>query len=53
MTAKALLNENPAPDENDVRHYMRGNICRCTGYVAIVRAVMSCAEDKEALPHAG
>jgi xanthine dehydrogenase iron-sulfur cluster and FAD-binding subunit A len=52
MTAKALLNENPAPTEDEVRHYMRGNICRCTGYVSLVRAVMSCAEEKET-PHAG
>ena len=52
MTAKALLNENPMPTEDDVRHYLRGNICRCTGYVSIVRAVMSCAEEKETV-HAG
>jgi len=53
MTAKALLVENPAPTEDDVRHYMRGNICRCTGYVSIVRAVMSCAEEKETLNAGG
>ena len=52
MTAKALLNENPAPSEDEVRHFMRGNICRCTGYVAIVRAVLAGAEAKEAM-HAG
>jgi len=52
MTAKALLIENPAPTEDEVRHYMRGNICRCTGYVSLVRAVMSCAEEEE-MAHAG
>jgi carbon-monoxide dehydrogenase medium subunit len=44
MTAKSLLNENPHPSENDVRRYLRGNICRCTGYANIVRAVLSVAE---------
>jgi carbon-monoxide dehydrogenase small subunit len=44
MTAKSLLVENPHPTENDVRHYLRGNLCRCTGYASIVRAVLSCAE---------
>ena len=53
MTAKALLNEKPAPTEDEVRHYLRGNICRCTGYVSIVRAVMSCAEEKETLNAGG
>jgi carbon-monoxide dehydrogenase medium subunit len=44
LTAKRLLVEKPRPTEEDVRHYMRGNVCRCTGYASIVRAVMSCAE---------
>jgi carbon-monoxide dehydrogenase medium subunit len=44
LTAKRLLVEKPSPTEEDVRHYMRGNVCRCTGYASIVRAVMSCAE---------
>ncbi len=43
MTAKSLLAENPRPAEDDVRHYLRGNLCRCTGYAAIVRAVLSCS----------
>jgi aerobic-type carbon monoxide dehydrogenase small subunit (CoxS/CutS family) len=48
LTAKSLLAEEPHPTEDDVRHYLRGNLCRCTGYASIVRAVMSCANGKEA-----
>lgn len=44
LTAKSLLAEVPRPSEDDVRHYLRGNLCRCTGYASIVRAVMSCAK---------
>ncbi|MCX6054857.1 MAG: FAD binding domain-containing protein [Chloroflexi bacterium] len=47
MTAKALLAETPDPDEEEVRHYLRGNNCRCTGYASIVRAVLSCADHQE------
>ena len=45
LTAKSLIAEKPRPTEDDVRHHLRGNLCRCTGYASIVRAVMSCAED--------
>ncbi|SFI46255.1 (2Fe-2S)-binding protein [Jannaschia pohangensis] len=41
MSAAALLKENPRPTEADVRHYLEGNICRCTGYHNIVKAVMA------------
>jgi len=41
MSAAALLKDNPNPTEADVRHYLDGNICRCTGYHNIVRAVMA------------
>jgi len=44
ITAKSLLEENPRPTEEDVRDYLKGNLCRCTGYASIVRAVLSCAE---------
>jgi aerobic carbon-monoxide dehydrogenase small subunit len=44
MTAKSLLAENPHPTEDDVRHYLRGNLCRCTGYVSITRAVLTAAD---------
>ncbi len=48
MTAKSLLTEMPRPTEDDVRHYLRGNLCRCTGYASIVRAVLSCVQDEPA-----
>lgn len=44
MTSKALLEENPDPSENEIREYLKGNLCRCTGYVNIVRAVQSAAK---------
>ncbi len=44
MSAKALLGENPNPTEGEIREYLKGNMCRCTGYVNIVKAVQSAAE---------
>lgn len=44
MSAKSLLDENPAPTEEEVREALRGNLCRCTGYVKIVEAVLSAAD---------
>lgn len=41
MTARALLNENPDPSEGEIREYLKGNMCRCTGYVNVVKAVQS------------
>ena len=41
MSAAALLKDNPKPTEADVRHYLDGNICRCTGYHNIVKAIMA------------
>jgi carbon-monoxide dehydrogenase small subunit len=43
MSAKALLGENPNPTEGEIREYLKGNMCRCTGYVNIVKAVQSAA----------
>lgn len=43
LAAKSLLDENPRPTEDDIVHYMDGNICRCTGYVPIVRAIQKAA----------
>ena len=44
MAAKALLDENPCPTEYEVRRWLAGNLCRCTGYDKIVRAVLAAAE---------
>ncbi|MEX0367629.1 MAG: (2Fe-2S)-binding protein [Ruegeria sp.] len=41
MSAAALLKENPKPSEQEVRDYLEGNICRCTGYHNIVKAIMA------------
>ena len=41
MSATKLLEENPTPTESEVRHYLEGNLCRCTGYHNIVKAVMA------------
>ena len=41
MSAAALLKDNPKPTEGEVREYLEGNICRCTGYHNIVKAIMA------------
>ncbi len=41
MSAAALLERNPHPSEDEVRYALQGNICRCTGYVNIVEAVVA------------
>jgi carbon-monoxide dehydrogenase small subunit len=46
MNAVALLQENPQPTEGDVRTWLAGNLCRCTGYVKIVEAVLSVTEER-------
>ena len=43
LTATALLKENPDPTEDEIRDYIRGNLCRCTGYIQIVKAIKECA----------
>jgi carbon-monoxide dehydrogenase small subunit len=45
MAAVSLLAENPEPTENDVRTALEGNLCRCTGYHNIVRAVLAASQD--------
>ena len=45
VAAKALLAQNPDPSEEEVRYWLAGNLCRCTGYDKIVRAVMDAAEE--------
>jgi aerobic-type carbon monoxide dehydrogenase small subunit (CoxS/CutS family) len=44
MMGKDLLNKNPAPSEGEIREHIRGNICRCTGYNSIVKAIRSCSQ---------
>lgn len=45
MASVDLLKRNPSPTEEEVRHGIKGNLCRCTGYQNIVKAVMSAASD--------
>jgi len=44
MSASALISENPDPSEMEIRDYLEGNICRCTGYHNIVKAIQAAAE---------
>lgn len=46
MSATALLSENPAPTKKEIRERINGNICRCTGYNSILRAIKAVAEGK-------
>jgi aerobic carbon-monoxide dehydrogenase small subunit len=48
VAAKALLDKNPHPTEHQARHWLAGNLCRCTGYDKIVRAVLDAAKAMEA-----
>jgi carbon-monoxide dehydrogenase small subunit len=48
IAAKALLEKNPRPTEHQVRYWLAGNLCRCTGYDKIVRAVLDAAQTMEA-----
>ncbi|MCY4360959.1 MAG: (2Fe-2S)-binding protein [Gammaproteobacteria bacterium] len=45
MSAKALLDKHPRPDEHQVRHWLAGNLCRCTGYDKLVRSVLKAADN--------
>jgi carbon-monoxide dehydrogenase small subunit len=44
MVAVAMLNDNPNPTEEEIRHGLKGNLCRCTGYVGIVQSIQAAAE---------
>ncbi|NUK13057.1 (2Fe-2S)-binding protein [Streptomyces lunaelactis] len=46
MAARDLLKENPDPTPDEIRHGLEGNLCRCTGYQNIVRAVLAAAAEK-------
>ena len=48
VASKALLDRNPDPSESDVRESLAGNLCRCTGYDKIVRAVLDAAKTMQA-----
>lgn len=43
LSAKALLDENPIPTDNEIRNGISGNLCRCTGYVKIIKAIRDAA----------
>ena len=45
MAAKALLDENPTPTQEEIKEALSGNLCRCTGYVKIIDAVMATAQE--------
>ena len=45
MAAKALLDSNPEPTETEARYWLAGNLCRCTGYDKVIRAVMDAAAE--------
>jgi aerobic carbon-monoxide dehydrogenase small subunit len=53
MSAKALLMANPEPAEDEIRAALAGNLCRCTGYTAIVAAVKDAAAEMASCPPAG
>ncbi|MEM7541107.1 MAG: (2Fe-2S)-binding protein [Pseudomonadota bacterium] len=45
IAAKALLERNPDPDETEIRYWLAGNLCRCTGYDKIIKAVQNAAQE--------
>ena len=50
VASKALLDKNPQPTEHEIRYWLAGNLCRCTGYDKIVRAVQAAAQQMAAQP---
>lgn len=49
MASVSLLSENPDPTEDEIRDYLRGNICRCTGYSKIINAINQAKEEMKAV----
>jgi len=50
LMARQLLEENPNPGEDDIRHYLSGNLCRCAAYPQIIEAVQLAARKRQAAP---
>jgi carbon-monoxide dehydrogenase small subunit len=48
LASKALLDENPNPSEEELKHFMHGNLCRCTGYKKIIESIMAAAKKMRA-----
>lgn len=46
LSAKSLLDENPHPTEEEIKIWIAGNLCRCTGYVKIIKAIQIASQDK-------
>jgi aerobic carbon-monoxide dehydrogenase small subunit len=53
LAAKALLDQTPQPTEEELKHFMHGNICRCTGYKKIIESIMAAARDMSDATHQG
>lgn len=51
LASKALLDENPSPSQEELKHFMHGNICRCTGYKKIVESIMAAAKKMSVASH--
>jgi aerobic carbon-monoxide dehydrogenase small subunit len=47
LVSKHLLETNPTPNEDEIREHIKGNLCRCTGYHGIVKAIKSCADQNK------
>ncbi len=52
MSAVDLLEKNPSPTEHEIREWLEGNLCRCTGYHNIVKAIAACADTMKGMPAA-
>src|SRR5438093_8683313 len=51
LAAKALLDENSKPTEDELKHFMHGNLCRCTGYKKIIESIMAAAKKMRSAGH--